>query len=116
MLKTEKYTTSFILHDLDGIKNSQLQVNVIRIVQELISNIISHSKATFIEVNVSNISNSLEINVLDNGIGYEMNKTNQGIGIKNITKRVSHFNGTLNITSELTKGTTVKISIPIQQE
>ncbi len=89
-----------------------IQVNIYRITQELINNVIKHAKASRIEFNLELVDNVISIMVKDNGVGFDTNKKITGIGIKNIQNRVEEFNGVFNIDSIIGKGTTVNISIP----
>lgn len=84
--------------------------HVFRIIQELITNNIKHSKATKTTLEISLENDNLKINYLDNGIGSSENK--KGNGLKNITDRIVLMNGTFNIKSEENKGYNVSINIP----
>src|SRR5205085_9812688 len=65
----------------------KIQLMVFRIVQEQVSNIIKHSKATEAEVKLVVAKNELTVTITDNGIGFEPRKRMKGIGLMNITSR-----------------------------
>ncbi|MFD0964874.1 ATP-binding protein [Pseudofulvibacter geojedonensis] len=90
--------------------NENTLLNLYRILQELINNLVKHSKATRATIEVLENNKSILLEVSDNGIGID-NKHKFGIGLKNIQKRVSVLNGTIIISS--VKGTKVSISIPL---
>lgn len=97
------------------IENS-LEITVFRIIQELVTNIIKHAHATTGIVYLTNYEDNLNIMIEDNGIGFnpkQITKTNAGMGISSIDKRVEHLDGQFNIESEKNKGTTVIIDIPL---
>ncbi|MEM9340435.1 MAG: sensor histidine kinase [Bacteroidota bacterium] len=85
---------------------------IYRIVQEAYSNIMKHSKATFIKTMIKHQNRQILLTVEDNGQGFDDSGKTFGIGIQNIKKRVSYLNGFINIRSEVGSGTTIKIKIP----
>jgi len=91
----------------------KLQVELYRIIQELIVNVRKHAIAT--EVNLSLILHDLYINLLveDNGIGFDIHEKKHGIGLRNIRSRVEINGGQLSIDSQKGKGTSVNIDVPI---
>ena len=66
-------------------------VNIYRIIQEIITNILKHAKATEVVFDVVETEDTLYIHIKDNGIGFDLNETQKGIGLKNIQKRYSYF-------------------------
>lgn len=96
------------------IENS-LELTIFRIIQELVTNIIKHAKATEATINITNHEETINIMVEDNGKGFNPKKIapKKGMGIHSIDKRVENLGGTVTIESEINKGTTVIIDIPI---
>lgn len=93
--------------------NSNVQLTVFRIVQEQVSNILKHSKATEAEVKVSVTKNDLTVTITDNGIGFDTRKRGKGIGLMNITSRAEVHNGSVEVISAPGNGCTLRISIPL---
>ena len=94
---------------------NSLEISIFRIIQELITNVIKHANATKGIIHLTNHEDNLNIMIEDNGIGFnpkQITKTNTGMGISNIDKRVEHLEGQFTIESEINKGTTVIIDIP----
>ncbi len=88
-----------------------IQQNIYMIIQEIMTNIIKHSKASEVFIQIFENEEKLSINIEDDGIGIENLNENKGIGLKNIQKRaeVSH----LKITTDSTpNGTNFIIEIP----
>lgn len=103
-------------HGLDNRLENSLELTLFRIMQELITNIVKHAKATTAEVHLTNHEDSINIMVEDNGKGFnpsQVTKTNKGMGISSIDKRVAHLDGVMTIESEPNKGTTIIIDIPL---
>lgn len=88
------------------------EINIFRIVQELINNSLKHSKATKIRISLTEFDNVLSLYYFDNGIGFNMHEVKLGSGIKNIKERVEIFDGTLEI--ESTENTVFEIEMPIK--
>ncbi len=86
-----------------------------RVIQELISNIIKHAKATELTMQLIRHEKELSVVIEDNGRGFDVNKINdfEGIGLKNIISRVEFINGSVHFDSAPGKGTTVLIDVPI---
>jgi signal transduction histidine kinase len=88
-------------------------INIYRIVQELVNNIVKHAQAqrAFIQLLLENAV--LIINVDDNGIGFD--KTNlqksTGMGWKNILTRVEYMKGKIDIKTVPGKGSAVNIEL-----
>ncbi|MEZ4922912.1 MAG: ATP-binding protein [Crocinitomicaceae bacterium] len=87
-------------------------------VQEFISNMIKHSSATelTIELNINDNNNTIELLLSENGQGFDIKKLNrlgENRGYENLKSKTKAFNGTLNISSEIGMGTTVKVKFPI---
>ena len=99
--------------DVDKAIDSSIELQLFRILQELITNIIKHSKATEANIQFSEDDDMLNIIVEDNGIGFNTSKTASGIGLSNIEKRMEKLQGELVIDSDKNNGTTVILNIPI---
>lgn len=97
---------------LDG----ELKINSYRIVQESIQNCIKHAKCQNIAIDFSAHKDTLKMTITDDGIGFDQNKGKKGIGLRNIISRVNTMSGTLGIDSEIGKGTTVIVEVPIRYQ
>jgi signal transduction histidine kinase len=89
------------------------QINIYRIIQELLSNAIRHSDATRIIVQCIQDNENFLITVEDNGRGFNADSTQHtnGIGLSNIHNRVNYLRGKLDITSAIDEGTSVNIEL-----
>ena len=87
---------------------------IYRIIQELVTNILKHAKATEAMIQLNYREDELFITVEDNGIGFDTTKVSEGIGHKNIKTRVAFLNAQLNVDSS-TKGTSYTISIDLNK-
>ncbi|NJO24701.1 MAG: hypothetical protein HC867_01330 [Bacteroidia bacterium] len=101
-------TPSFIPHkELHGDKRR----NIFLCVKESLNNVLKHSHATEILINVS-IVKSLTVEINDNGIGIDMNNLRQfGNGLKNIARRMESIGGTFEIQNN--NGVITVLSYPL---
>ena len=100
---------------LDQRLEENTETTLYRAIQEIVTNIIKHSKANKISIQLIRHDNELSVLIEDNGIGFDTSKINEfeGIGLKNIISRVEFVNGTVNFDSTPGKGTTVVIDVPL---
>lgn len=90
--------------------------NLYRVMQELLTNALKHSKCTEITVSMTCNNNTLYIEVADNGIGFEVDfesTTNWGIGLNNVRERIALLCGQIDISPNKEAGTSVRLSIPV---
>ncbi|WP_175392722.1 tetratricopeptide repeat-containing sensor histidine kinase [Aquimarina megaterium] len=99
--------------DWEGI-DDQKKVNFFRILQESMQNIFKHAHADHIKINFDYVDSTINLTILDDGIGFRANKVKKGIGLKNITSRVSQMNGEVQFLSNEGSGTTVSVRVPIE--
>ena len=86
-------------------------MDLLRVIQELISNILKHSEATEVNINFNYMDNLLSIMVEDNGVGFNMDQVESGIGLKNISERCKRINADIQFDTGQGNGTTVIIEI-----
>ena len=82
--------------------DKKVEVNIYRIIQELVTNSLKHANASEISVQLCKRGHRLEITVEDNGKGFDPNRVkSQGIGLKNIQSRVDFLDADLDFSSDL---------------
>lgn len=112
-----QFSTNLII-DFDELKyklSEDLQLNLYRIAQEQLRNIIRHSKANTIEIKIYVEREFFKMEISDNGIGFDESKIKKGIGLANIKRRVELFNGELQINSTINEGCNLIAIIPLDQ-
>ena len=100
-----------------GIKerfDEKIEMMLYRIVQEIISNIIRHADAKKVNIELVKHDSELILIVEDDGVGFDINNENSGIGLKNIATRVEYLNGSVNFDSAIGYGTSVIVEIPLK--
>ena len=91
------------------------KVTIYRLVQEIISNIRKHAEAKTILIQLLTHKNEVNLIIEDDGIGFDYDTAiiKGGMGLNSINSRVEFLDGNINWDSEINKGTTVIINIPI---
>ncbi len=97
--------------------DSNLEINVFRIISELINNTLKHAKAQNIHISFFFKKNILDIQYKDDGIGFDLNKVlsdkNKGFGIDNILGRIKLLNSNYTINTNFNHGMKINIMIEI---
>ena len=115
--RTKQYKINFLVEGTPFKNNSQRELVVYRIVQELLNNIVKHSEASEINIEMHYLSEKLVITARDNGKGFDvkavrLSANNNGLGLRNMTNRMNMIKGTIDIQSTLYSGTKAIIEIP----
>ena len=96
----------------DLVLKEEQAFHILRIVQELLQNVLKHSNAAEAIVQLSKNNKELNITVEDNGIGFDINKValKKGIGLKNVADRLKIIHGKMDIKSSSDMGTSIYIT------
>ncbi len=111
---TVKFSATQEINDLD----KQIAVALYRILQESLTNIVRHSKATVVDVNIDLRQQTILMQITDNGRGIADAELEQAVrqnrlGIYGMKERAELLNGTFQITSSPQRGTTITVSVPL---
>lgn len=92
---------------------SDTVLNLFRIAQEVIQNIIKHSKAKSVEINVAcHTDDILYLALKDDGVGFDIDKLDtEGFGLENIKYRANEIGATIKIEASPNHGTTFSLQI-----
>lgn len=93
--------------------NQITKVNLFRILQEALQNILKHASATKVTLDFWFHNKKLLMEIKDDGISFDAAQKHKGIGIKNMKSRTKKLNGVFSIVSKHKKGTQITIQIPI---
>lgn len=91
-------------------------VAIYRITQELLTNVIRHSKADRVSISLKRMDDDLLLRVSDNGKGIdtlELAKMTGRFGLRGIRERAEHLGGSISIVDPGGKGCTVEAKIPV---
>lgn len=95
-------------------------LQVLRIVQESVTNVLKHAKASEIRISARPASRGGEptgivVRITDNGVGFDPEAVNGGRGLGNLRHRAAELGGELRIWSEPGRGTSVSLHLPLAE-
>lgn len=100
--------TTIILKDIHKVALAEIakekQIELYRILQELMVNMRKHSEASLVAITFHNIKNNYSINYSDNGIGLNLEELTFQNGLNNVETRIKSLNGTVIFETALNNG------------
>ncbi len=108
-IKIDFHHSGIAIPDLD----KKQQLTIFRIVQEQLRNIVKHSKATYAIINLTKQANGITLLISDNGVGCDLQKEKEGVGLINIRSRVEFYSGTVSVTSKQGAGYELQVTLPL---
>ncbi|MCZ8091517.1 ATP-binding protein [Flavobacterium sp.] len=104
----------FLCYDKKLILDTEIKTILVRIVQEFIQNSIKHSECETISIVMHSLKQKATLVLTDDGIGFDLEKRySNGMGLKNMEKRVKMILGTFAIESKINVRTKITITLPI---
>ena len=107
------------LADVDGLLPPEFEVNLFRITQETLNNVLKHAKASAAKVTVTKEPSLLRLVVEDNGRGFQSGglenapADQRGFGLRQIAERAKMMGGRVDIRSQPGQGTRVTVEVPL---
>jgi signal transduction histidine kinase len=96
---------------------TSVELQIVRIIQESLTNARKHARATVVRVDVHSRDGQLTVSISDNGVGFNPEATSRGefpkFGLTTMRERASSIQGALDITSTPGGGTTVRFTMPL---
>ncbi|WP_088102654.1 HAMP domain-containing sensor histidine kinase [Halalkalibacter urbisdiaboli] len=91
-----------------------IEDQLFRLIQEAISNILRHAKATHVEFQLKQTRQEIKVKIIDNGIGFHSDTIKHGsYGMQTMRERVNEVGGVLQVVSVPSKGTQIEAKVPI---
>jgi signal transduction histidine kinase len=106
----------FVHQPIDHTLDKTAATALYRVVQECLSNIARHAKATRVEVEVTVEDERVAVMVCDDGMGFDqmaINRAASGLGLLNMRERLLAVQGSCEVESTPGKGTTVSMYVPL---
>ncbi|MFL9610976.1 ATP-binding protein [Methylobacillus sp. Pita2] len=107
--------TIFCEPSLDG----QQKIEIYRIVQEALNNIMKHASATFVRVNAWIGNGNFILVITDNGCGFDQKQhklKSSGIGLLGMLERARSARGHVMVNSSIGKGTSITVQVKLPEE
>lgn len=89
------------------------ELSVYRIVQELLNNILKHSRATEALVQLSQQEEVLSISIEDNGVGFQKEGQGEGMGLRSLQSRIRAMNGKMDLQTAEQSGVSAYLEFDI---
>ncbi len=93
--------------------NTNLEVELYRMVQEAINNTLKHAHAHNLNIQLNKLETEINLLIEDDGKGFNPLKITKGLGLNSLKSRAAKVGGQLHIDSYVNRGTTLIIEIPI---
>jgi signal transduction histidine kinase len=114
MMAHSDLEVQFICDHLSSSLDAALTTTLYRIVQETLQNVLKHSGARCVTVEIADQPDAVILRIVDDGCGFDLDATGAvGIGLANMRERLEPFNGLLSISSAPLCGTCVEVCVPI---
>ena len=111
-------TCDLFMGDKEFVVDDARATSLFRILQESLTNVIRHAKATHVVIELYQEGTRLVMKITDNGVGIypEIRKSPNSFGLVGVEERIHALNGEFLITSAPGKGTTLTIYIPLDND
>lgn len=102
---------------IDNLFPKEVEINVYRIVQESLNNVIKHSDASEAEIKIKKAENEVIITIKDDGRGFDTTNfkaKGTGLGLVGLRERTNMLGGKISINSSLGNGTEIKVKVRVK--
>ena len=119
LTQIDENTSLFISSEIDNIDHifdKRQEINIFRIIQEALNNIIKHANAEASKVVLKRNSHVVYLEIKDNGVGFDFSEKYQqmkSLGLKTLLERTKFLNGQMRVVSKKNQGTTLEFNFPI---
>ena len=109
-----RFTINFKYDEINkAVISDDIQLNLYRILQEQIKNIVKYSEAGIIEIAITTLGDIVIMRISDNGKGFNTASAKKGIGLGNIKKRAQSLSGKFILNSAPGKGCEIIVEISL---
>jgi two-component system sensor histidine kinase UhpB len=96
--------------------DAEVSVAIYRVIQECLTNITVHARASIVDINITLSGAALSLTVSDDGIGFVPAPGNRGYGLTGIRERIKVLGGTCDIQTQPGHGTRIAALVPLPVE
>jgi signal transduction histidine kinase/ligand-binding sensor domain-containing protein len=107
------------LADVDGLLPPEFEVNLFRIIQETLNNVLKHAHASEAKITLTKEPACLRLVVEDNGSGFDLSRLEsappdqRGFGLRQIAERAKMMGGRVDVQSRPGQGTRLTVEVPL---
>lgn len=95
--------------------DSSVSLCLYRVLQETFHNVMSHSQAKRVRVELAADHGRVLLRIIDDGVGFEPGRASSGLGLASMRQRVSSVGGSIDITSSPMAGTRIEVRVPLRE-
>jgi PAS domain S-box-containing protein len=106
------------MDEIDQLFPPEIQINIYRIFQESLTNVVKHAGASLVRVKVTREDGTVSFRIRDNGRGFNVKQAMSGktgkrsLGLTAMNERALMARGSLTISSRRGRGTSIALAIP----
>lgn len=89
------------------------EITIYRIIQEALTNIRKYAETNEACVTIRELDNLIRVLIEDKGKGFQLNKTNRGVGLFSMEERARAVNGEIHIQTNIGEGTKIILEVPL---
>jgi signal transduction histidine kinase len=108
-----------VTRQISGLESRPLQkdlhLGIYRILQEQLNNVLKHADASEVVVQLERNHDTIRLCITDNGKGFVVQKSKNGIGLMNMQTRAENLSGTFIVASKPGQGCRVEVVVPCLQ-
>ena len=93
-----------------------ISLSLYRIAQETMHNIITHSQAKNVQVELDADDTRISLRIIDDGVGFDPGQETAGLGLESMRQRVRAAQGFIDISSSHNSGTRIEVQIPFRED
>ncbi len=93
--------------------SAEWEANILRIGQEVLTNVLRHARASEFKVLLAFDSREIRLEMCDNGCGFDPGRRHEGFGLQGMRERAEGMGGRLTIQSAAGKSTAISIVLPV---
>jgi signal transduction histidine kinase len=105
-----------ISRQFSGLENEtlsqDLHIGIYRILQEQLNNVLKHADASEVNIHLERCENKIRLCITDNGKGFVVQNSKNGIGLMNMQTRAENLSGTFTVHSKPGHGCKVEVVVP----
>ncbi len=111
-----------VMDEIDNLFSPEVRINIYRIFQESLTNVVRHAQASRIDVEIKKQADRVTFLLKDNGKGFDLKEARsrslekRGLGLTTMQERALMAEGSLSLASQAGQGTEVVLTIPLNRQ
>jgi signal transduction histidine kinase len=93
-----------------------ISLSLYRVAQETMHNIITHSQAKNVQVELGADDTQISLRIIDDGVGFDPSHKEAGLGLESMRHRVRAVGGFIDISSSPNSGTRIEVQVPFLEQ